>query len=130
MEKDDAITLAASLAPSFVFLSAALIIAIRFHYRLLRRVEVPNTSPTIIINQQINPAPNNDIPPQPQTTIHTPVPQRADPVSDFSSINRETEESLQLSDGNIQDGEPPTPPRRHTPFIILSSTTSSTPYVV
>ncbi len=64
MEKDNAIILAASLATPTTFLTAALIIAIRFHYRPLRQVEVPNAAPTIIINQQINPAPN-DIPLQP-----------------------------------------------------------------
>ncbi len=75
MEKDNAIILAASLASSAIILTTALILAIRFHYRPLRQVEVPNATPTIIINQQINPTPNNnDILLQPQMTIHAPVP--------------------------------------------------------
>ncbi len=131
MEKDNTIITAAALAPSAVLLTATLILAIRFHYRLLWWVEVPNAASTVIINQQINPAlNNNDIPLQPQTTIHAPVLRWVAPVPDFSSVNREMEDSLQSSNGNIQDRESPTPPRRHTPFIILSLTTSSTPYVV
>ncbi len=42
------------------------------------------------------------------------------------------EDVLQPSNENIQEGRPPTPPRRCMPFIILSTTISSdsTPYVV
>ncbi len=61
MEKDNTIIVASSLAPSTILLTATLILAIRFHYRPWR-VEAPTATPIIIINQQINPAPNsNDI---------------------------------------------------------------------
>ncbi len=62
MEKDNAIIVATSLAPSAILLTVALILTIRFHYRPLQQREVPTAALTVIINQQINP---NDIPLQP-----------------------------------------------------------------
>ncbi len=48
MENDDARIIAISLGiPSTTLLSIALILAIRFHYRPLQRIEAPNTAPTV-----------------------------------------------------------------------------------
>ncbi len=63
MEKDNAIIVASALAPSAIILATTFILTVRFHYRP-RQVETPTATPTVIINQQINPAPN-DIPLQP-----------------------------------------------------------------
>ncbi len=129
MEKDDTITLAASLAPGFILLSAALIITVRFHYRLLRQVKVPPATPTIIINQQINPTPN-DIPLEQQPRIIAPIPRRLIPINNLARDEEREEIVSESTSPVILERRPPTPPRRRMPIIILSPTGSanSTPY--
>ncbi len=133
MEKNNIVLVASSLAPSAILLTTALILTIRFHYRPLQRVEVPNATPTVIINQQINSAPtNNDIPLQPRMTIHAPILWWATPVNSILTVGGEMEDGVQPDNEHVQERRSPTPPRRCTPIIILSTTSSSSsiPYII
>ncbi len=127
MENDDARIIAISLGiPSATLLSIALILAIRFRYRPLRWIEVPN--PTVTTNQTDS---NNGIlleqrPPW----IIAPIPRRPIQINNF--LREEGGEILsEETSPVILERRPPTPPRRCTPVIILTPTGSpdTTPYV-
>ncbi len=130
MENDDTHIIAISLGiPSATLISIVLILAIRFRYRLLQRVEAPHTTPTVTTTPT---NPDDDIPLEQQPPrIFAPIPQRLIPIDHFT---REQERGEILSEETspvILERRPPTPPRRRTPIIVLSPTTSpdSPPYV-
>ncbi len=123
MERGNITILAASLAPATTFLTTTLIIAIRFHYGPLQWVEVPNATPTIIINQQINP--NHDIPLEQQPWIVAPIPQWPILINSLDRVKEREEVISESTSPVLPERRPPTTPRRHTPIIVLSPTTSA-----
>ncbi|PBL03187.1 hypothetical protein ARMGADRAFT_1021923 [Armillaria gallica] len=124
MENDDARILAIALGiPSAMFLSAALILAIRFHHRPLQRIEMPHTA-TVAINpnnstNNVNAILLEQLPPR----IFAPVPWRPIPIDDFarSGIWEEEEIHLESSSPVILERRTPSPAREHTPVITIAS---------
>ncbi|PBK87583.1 hypothetical protein ARMGADRAFT_1034780 [Armillaria gallica] len=125
MENDDARILAIALGiPSATFLSVALILTVRFHYRPLQGLEAPNAAPTVITPPN-NPADDvnaillEQLPPR----IFTPVPWRLIPIDNFarSGIWEEEEIAPELTSPVILERRAPATPRERTPIITISS---------
>ncbi|PBK82537.1 hypothetical protein ARMGADRAFT_1090245 [Armillaria gallica] len=122
MENDDTQILAIALGiPSAMFLSAALILAFRFHYRLLQRIEMPHAAPTVTIN------PTNDVNAilleQLPSRIFAPIPWRPIPIDDFarSGIWEEEEIHLQSPSPILLERRTPSPARECMPVITIAS---------
>ncbi len=128
MENDDASIIAISLGiPSTTLLSIALILAIRFHYRPLRQIEVPSPAPTVTTNQT---DPTNGIPLQQRPPrIVAPIPCRLIPIDDFIREQEGGEIFSEETSPVIPERRPPTPPRRRMPVISPTSSPDSSPYI-
>ncbi len=130
MENDNACIIAISLGiSSATLLSIALILTIRFCYRPLQWIEVPNPAPTVTTNQ--TESTDGILLQQRSLRIIAPIPRRPIPIDNFL---REQEGGEILSEETspvILERRPPTPPRRCMPVIILTPTGSpdTTPYV-
>ncbi len=72
MDTENTLLLTTALISSTICLIGALILAERFQ-REGRSRDAPTAAPTVIINQQVNPQPTNDIPLQP-LCVHAPIP--------------------------------------------------------
>ncbi|PBK82593.1 hypothetical protein ARMGADRAFT_1090171 [Armillaria gallica] len=126
MENDDAQILAITLGiPSATFLSVALILTVRFCYRPLQRLEVPNAAPTVTTNPPNNPTddvnaiPLEQLPPR----IFAPVPWRPITINNFagSGIWEEEEIPPELPSPVIPERRAPAPARECTPVITIAS---------
>ncbi len=129
MENDDTHIIAIFLGiPSATLLSIALILAIRFCYRPLQWIEVPNAAPTVTTNQ--TDSTDGFLLQQWSPRIVAPVPQRLIPIERFIRDQEGGEILSEETPPIILERRPPTPPRGHTPIIIISPTSSpdSAPY--
>ncbi len=129
MDSNDATILALALGiPSATLLSIAFLLVLRIEYRQLQAQRIRN--PTVPTN---SPAPSP--PPvdpyygvpfkQRPPRINAPLPHRPIPLHEFNKAARSEEESLQSVPPGELAPRPPTPPRRRTPVIIISPTTSA-----
>ncbi len=128
MDSNDTTILALALGiPSAMFLSIAFLLVLRIQHRQLQARRIPN--PTVPTN---SPAPPSPVDPyygipleQRPPKIVAPLPRRPIPLNEFDRISRSEEGSLQSIPPILPAPRPPTPPRRRTPFIIVSPTTSA-----
>ncbi len=129
MENNNAHIIAISLGiPSTTLLSIALLLAFRFCYRPLQWVDASPTTPTVTTNQTES---TDGIPLQQRSPgIVAPVPRWPILINDFTRVTGETEDISESVPSVIPERRPPTPPRRHTPIIVISptSSTDSLPY--
>ncbi|PBK97145.1 hypothetical protein ARMGADRAFT_1026735 [Armillaria gallica] len=138
MENDDAQILAIALGiPSAMFLSVALILAVRFRYRPLQGLETPHVTPTVATPPNNNPAddvnaiPLQQLPPR----IFAPIPWRPIPIDDLarSGIWEEEEISLESVSPVILERRTTTPARECTLVITIASpsppSSDHSPYV-
>ncbi len=132
MENDDAKIIALGLGiPSAAFVSLAVLIAISFHYNLANRIGRQRRTPTTTTT------PINDVDaiPLEQLTprIFSPVPRHAVPINNLLANNSQHEEEVvdEPSHSENTEGGPPTPTRRRTPVIPITTTDTPqyTPYV-
>ncbi len=128
MDSNDATILTLALGiPSATFLSIAFLLVLRIQRQQLQARRIPN--PMVPTN---SPAPPSPIDPyygipleQRPPRIVAPLPHRPIPLNKFNRVARSEEGSLELISPILHVLRPPTPPRRCTPVIVISPTTTT-----
>ncbi len=128
MENEDAKIIALALGiPSATFVSLAILIAVSFHYNLVETIRRRRRHPTLATND-VDAIPLEQFPPR----IHAPVPRHPVSVDDLLNDTQHEEEVVdESSHPENPEGGSPTPTRRRTPVIPITTTDTPqyTPYV-
>ncbi len=125
MENDDARIIAIALGiPSATVLTAALILAVSLHRRVLQRIQRASP-PTVPTNSPTPPDPFNGILLERRAPrIIAPIPRHLILINDFTRIAG-SEEMVESISPVILEERSPTPPRRCMPIIVLSPSPST-----
>ncbi|PBK90553.1 hypothetical protein ARMGADRAFT_1082812 [Armillaria gallica] len=131
MENDDAQIVALALGiPSATLLSIALLLAVRFRYRPLQRLEAAPATPTVVPTPTNSPA--NDVDAilleQQSPRILAPIPRHPIPLDELARAGRREEKDLpEPPTPIIEERRSPTPPRRGDSLYIVTPANSPTP---
>ncbi len=128
MDSNDATILALALGiPSATFLSIAFLLVLKIQHWQLQARRILN--PTVPTNSPTPPSPIDPyygIPlEQRPPRIVAPLPRQPIPINEFNRVVRSEEGSLWSISLVDPAPRPPTPPRRRTPVIVISPTTTA-----
>ncbi len=129
MDSNDTTILALALGiPSATLLSIAFLLVLRIQHRQLLAQRIPN--PTVPTNTPVPSPPPVDpyygiLLEQRPPRVNAPLPRRPIPLNEFDRAARSEENSLRSVSPIFTAPRPPTPPRRRTPVIVVSPTTSA-----